>query len=624
MPNQQSSTVGHHVQASVDTTMSQILDLFSQPALEQKVIDVTPVKKRKAKAPKPDKFVISKELKNVLSYIRDNGTEAIAEICNNILNREFVGEDGLNYLGVAKEDPTKMSYLDKARSEKFKDQKTIKNVIKKGCVIKYGKKRDTPSWWHSETRPDHSYLNFVPNEVRITDTNIHCFSPSGPDIPITNIEVEILGTPDQDGFYSLDDLRFHFSEAALQRAVSNEVRLHIYKGRSRNWNSETLRVSVESGFAYFSNSDYTFSEPKITLKQIKTEKVWQDQVRYMSTPGKVIRKLLGSNMSDNDLTAFSELFKEYSAIGVPGYTYREEQGEKIRENYLGENYLEGSAGLNNSCMRYERCQRFLNIYVETPGVKLATLYYKNKVAARGLLWCKEDVTYVDRLYYANNESENILKNLVRKYKPIYNTNCGIVDFPVDKSFMEKQEAVPYMDSLYFYDFEREVLTNQEPSGKYMFMRNQHGTINIRGYRCPHCNGSVSEDSTVEYYVYQGGGMVLAEDRVCEICVTRVYFGGSVYTVLRDQTTMVDYTMTGSRCLSEFAITLFNGDTADNSPGSGVREYQNGYGYFWLNDHEYVKDPETGLYYALEDPNKPVIEEEEAEESDELFWDDLGF
>lgn len=624
MPNTQPSAVGQTISITADTTMSTILDLFSDTPiiLEKKEIDVTPkVKKTRAKAVKPVKFEISKQLKEVLTYIKSVGTQSSIDICNAILEREFVGEDGLNYLGLAKDDNSKISYLDKARTEKYKDDVTIKKVIKVGSVFKYKKKKERAAWWHSETNPDLSYLEFKDCEISLKPTNLQRYKRSQGNVPVTFLEVEVFGEPDQEGFYNVSDLKIKFPVDYVTEAGSaDRVPLYLFRSRRRNYSLDYLSLfySTES-LSFDTTNDYLFKDFKVSLKNEKVEKVWHEQVRYMSTPGKLVRKLLGSSISDNDLTAFSELFKEYSAVGVPGYTYKEESGEKIRENYLGDNYLEGSAGLNNSCMRYQRCQSFLDIYVKNPEVKLATLYYKNKVAGRGLLWQTPAGTYVDRLYYANNESENILRNLVRKYKSAYNIS-DLVEFPINKAFIQSLESVPYMDSLYYYDYDKEVLTNREPRGMYLFMRNQHGNIDIRGIRCSCCDRSATSSSFRDYHVLVDGEFVPGEDNVCEDCLVAISYNDSIYRVRTSDTICPDY---GPRCMLEHVVTLFDGSTANNDPALHVKEYQNGYGLFWSLRQKFIKDPVTGLFYHPNDPNAPKIEEEEEDTDDiELFWDDL--
>ena len=89
------------------------------------------------------------------------------------------------------------------------------------------------------------------------------------------------------------------------------------------------------------------------------------------------------------------------------------EGEEIRKWYLEDNYYSPKYTLNNSCMRYEFCQKYLDIYVKNSQVKLAILKSpddKNKIIGRALIWKLDNgETYLDRPYANNDEDVNLFK-----------------------------------------------------------------------------------------------------------------------------------------------------------------------------------------------------------------------
>jgi hypothetical protein len=89
------------------------------------------------------------------------------------------------------------------------------------------------------------------------------------------------------------------------------------------------------------------------------------------------------------------------------------EGEEIKKWYLEDNYYKPSYTLQNSCMRYSHCQKYLDIYVKNSQVKLSILrppQDKNKIIGRALIWTLENgETYLDRPYANNDEDVNLFK-----------------------------------------------------------------------------------------------------------------------------------------------------------------------------------------------------------------------
>jgi len=178
------------------------------------------------------------------------------------------------------------------------------------------------------------------------------------------------------------------------------------------------------------------------------------------------------------------------------------KGEEIRKSYLHENYLNMNGSLGNSCMRYDKCKSFLDIYVENEDkVSLVVLMndkvkvkkkvsdgagglveieeeMENKVTGRAILWTDEDNRKVmDRIYTNNSADEQLFKDFAKannfwykKEQNMYEDTPFVGPNDEEERYITVQlKAVnhnyyPYMDSMKFYDPNTGMLTNNGSSG----------------------------------------------------------------------------------------------------------------------------------------------------------------
>ena len=137
------------------------------------------------------------------------------------------------------------------------------------------------------------------------------------------------------------------------------------------------------------------------------------------------------------------------------------EGEFIRKWYH-ENMYESSNGgqLANSCMRYPKCQEFLDIYVQNPQVCKLLIFTPNegKLSGRALLWTLENgKKYMDRVY-TNKDSYD---NLFLKWANENGYTKGIESSSVVKVNAGDYELYPYMDTFVYYDAEEGKLSNSQ-------------------------------------------------------------------------------------------------------------------------------------------------------------------
>ena len=141
------------------------------------------------------------------------------------------------------------------------------------------------------------------------------------------------------------------------------------------------------------------------------------------------------------------------------------QGEDIKTNYLEDNYLQIMGQLGNSCMRYERCQSYLDIYVQNPEVcKLLVLKEGGKVKGRALLWILSDGRkYIDRIYTIQDSDKNIFKDWAKKngYDLTYDMSTSNEDIKVNLK-VTSFSKYPYMDTFEYYDDQNGILYENLP------------------------------------------------------------------------------------------------------------------------------------------------------------------
>jgi len=110
------------------------------------------------------------------------------------------------------------------------------------------------------------------------------------------------------------------------------------------------------------------------LKNSQTNAVWNQQRTELQVgrfATKIIQKTKDTNaksITQNDINAFVDNFKAYRDFQTSKKDkFEVVQGEEIRKWYDEDTYEDAAYHLNNSCMRYDRCQRYLNIYTENPN-----------------------------------------------------------------------------------------------------------------------------------------------------------------------------------------------------------------------------------------------------------------
>lgn len=177
------------------------------------------------------------------------------------------------------------------------------------------------------------------------------------------------------------------------------------------------------------------------------------------------------DIKDADIEKFVNRFVAYQRENrvTESTIMKEVKGEEIRFYYHEKNYKKDKGTLGNSCMRYVRCQEYLDIYCENPDqVSLIVLLDEDKVVARAILWTLHNgKKLLDRCYSLMDYDQIRFQNLAKKNDWYYYKGGEIFykDSAIDATLYVKLdehdfESYPYVDTLNIYDSYEGTLSNK--------------------------------------------------------------------------------------------------------------------------------------------------------------------
>jgi hypothetical protein len=561
-------------------------DPFSTEFMQQaeRTIEVSAIhapKVKRARKILTDKFVMHKDLKRRLIKLKATDVpQIVKDIVDDLLSLKRVPEGSkyCNYLGLSQADYSKLSYLDEDRKNRLEGEETRMQMIRPGTVLilHIGKTR---LYGDSEA----IYTK------RLTLTARH----------LNNLVYPIKEFYEKKGSFTANRYTSHTN------GVDEEVS-YSYNIPRLEQDSEPLliRHSVVYGINSFSIDQagltITTTYPHIIGVEFENTElvlpeVWNYKKRYHTSVGKLIRRIFKDKYSDRDITTFSESYASLITVSNPLYDFRIMEGEQVKWAYHEDNYYAFSNTLGSSCMRYERCQPYFEMYTRDPSkVKIGVLMRANRVAARAILWNLGEQWAYDRIYSINTETENLLKTALESanYKRIWQTHERY-SIKIDLTGINQ---FPYVDTLYCYHPDDQVLSNYGEGHHYTLRCTGGDFYNHSGL--PDTIACVVCDAEIEYddsYHIDAGRYV--DERCCGNC--------SIYSEVMDanftdrDNFVQDYN--SDPVLRDRAVELFDGEYAYENDDY-LRQYENGFGFFIHNEHTYEEI--DGCFYHPDDENKP--------------------
>jgi hypothetical protein len=218
------------------------------------------------------------------------------------------------------------------------------------------------------------------------------------------------------------------------------------------------------------------------LGQIEESEFWTSSRRFHVKPGGFISKVF-RNVSSKEVEIFSNLFRAESR--KPKFTFKVVSGENIRELYHYSHHASDCGSLGVSCMRYDSCQKMMNMYVENPDkISMLVMFDEDdKVMGRSLLWDFDGNKIMDRIYSINDEQlPYYFKKwstdngyLFRSQQNWYNS-LNFQNLNTEKQFLKLEVKLdnydfryyPYLDTFRFYSPDTGTFSNFQPEGKNYF------------------------------------------------------------------------------------------------------------------------------------------------------------
>jgi len=155
------------------------------------------------------------------------------------------------------------------------------------------------------------------------------------------------------------------------------------------------------------------------------------------------------------------------------------KGEDIKKWYLESNYQNNKGHLANSCMRYQKCQSYFDIYIKNPEVCQLLILKgdEGKITGRALIWkLKDGRTYMDRQYCNFDSDMKLYQEFAKKNGWLYYGDKSTEELEVQLGNHDYKQY-PYMDSFVVYNYKQHLLSTDEdkwPSEGWYKLQNTNG------------------------------------------------------------------------------------------------------------------------------------------------------
>jgi len=258
--------------------------------------------------------------------------------------------------------------------------------------------------------------------------------------------------------------------------------------------------------------------------------------------GRLVNQILSSNnikFSDREIETFINKYKSF----WDGKFSKTDNiflvsGESIRYWYSYRNYNQGGGQLNSSCMRYDNCQDFLDIFVQNPEVcqLLVLIDDDRKLLGRAIFWSTKGnfSYYLDRVY---TRWDSDVDRICSWFKDFVGDSKHRMfgDYDLKGTYVQlkkyKFDTYPYMDTFHYLDLDTKslILSEDRDSSKIQYrLTSTDGSFGVDGHKFSRRfnvwiksrDAVVCYDSIGQYYVHKDmtildwkGNNVIEEDCV---------------------------------------------------------------------------------------------------------------
>jgi hypothetical protein len=196
---------------------------------------------------------------------------------------------------------------------------------------------------------------------------------------------------------------------------------------------------------------------------------------------RIFKDVHKSSILDFDVEKFVNQYKSaYDSRTNTGFELV--SGEDIKKWYHESSYESDRGQLGNSCMRYNKCQDFLDIYVKNPEVCNLLILKSSvnpvKIRGRALVWKLKDGSFYQDRVYTNYDSDTLLFNKWAEENGIEYKYSDSIGKSLEVQLGDfKYQKYPYMDTFLCYNPDNKVLSDDEdlwPGHGYIKIQDTHG------------------------------------------------------------------------------------------------------------------------------------------------------
>ena len=201
---------------------------------------------------------------------------------------------------------------------------------------------------------------------------------------------------------------------------------------------------------------------------------WARCNRKTGRPGKIFQKLISKEFKQYDWEQFVNRFKSTMCCST---NFELVSGEAITYWYNSQHYYRCDGTLGNSCMKYDECERYFEVYEDHAKMLITT---KNGLlTGRAIVWeLGNDVTIMDRVYTCYDYLENCFYEYAKEHKWWIRSNNHLLnngdeqgwyspdDDYTNINFKEfrinighRYDYFPYVDSFRYFDGEDTLSTH---------------------------------------------------------------------------------------------------------------------------------------------------------------------
>jgi len=206
------------------------------------------------------------------------------------------------------------------------------------------------------------------------------------------------------------------------------------------------------------------------------DELWSSSRRFHVKPGSFISKIF-KKVSLEEVQKFSILFRNIQ--NKIEYNFNVVDGSKLSHYYHFNSYLSESGSLGCSCMKYDQCQDYLDLYTKNSDIiKMLVMTADNgQLIGRALLWEFNGNKIMDRIYTIDDDTyqyqfKKWADNNEYLYKKEQKWNNGLFFESNGKTIYKelsvklentKFEYYPYLDTFRFLDTKTGTLYNYKPT-----------------------------------------------------------------------------------------------------------------------------------------------------------------